>query len=182
MGVLPWPQTWMVQSQGIPAVEFEATCDLIFNKYDKDVSLGRWVRVGCGRMNLSGLCCLHSLLMSGSIPMWCRKKTSSTNNCVEKTKDRSISWYIYIGYVFFPLPLPANQIFTVTKPGSIWGESSNVWCHMPRFASRSLLIVVFWGFRVYWSKSGFDILQNIDIVSKKSQITTIFQNFYMSFI
>jgi hypothetical protein len=99
LGVLPWPQTWMVQSQGIPAVEFEATCDLIFNKYDKDVSLGRWVRVGCGRMNLSGLCCLHSLLMSGSIPMGCRKKTSSTNNCVEKTKDRSISWYIYIYWV-----------------------------------------------------------------------------------
>jgi hypothetical protein len=94
-----------VQSQGIPAVEFRARCDLIFDKYDKDVSLGRWVRVGCGRMNLSGLCCLHSLLMSGSIPMWCRKKTSSTNNCVEKTKDRSISWYIYIlGMCFFPCP------------------------------------------------------------------------------
>ena len=72
--------------------------------------------------------------------------------------------------MFSFLPLPANQIFTVTKPESIWGESSNVWCHMPRFASRSLLIVVFWGVWVYWSKSGFDILQNIDIVSKKHRL------------
>ena len=92
-----------VQSEGIPAVEFRARCDLIFDKYDKDVSLGRWVRVGCGRMNLSGLCCLHSLLMSGSIPMGCRKKTSSSSNCVEKTKDRSISWYI-LGMCFLSCP------------------------------------------------------------------------------
>lgn len=131
--VLPWPSLatdmgWlpMVQSQGIPAVEFRARCDLIFDKYDKDVSLGRWLHgCGCGRMVFfvayAWLCCLHSLLMSGSISMGCRKKTSSTNNCVEKTKDRSISWYIYIYWVcvFFPaltaLTSKPHLNFTVTK-------------------------------------------------------------------
>ena len=134
-----------VQSQGIPAVEFRARCDLIFDKYDKDVSLGRWVRgCGCGGMKTEVGYAAFTLCWCQGLYQWGVGRKLQAPTIVWKKRRIDPFLGIYWVCVFF-LPLPANQIFTVTIPDSIWGESSNVWCHMPRFASRSLLIVVFWG-------------------------------------